>query len=312
MEKGTVRLYACLFCIAVTPGLFASGNKETLTIGLMPAINSIPLIVAEHNGYFDDEGVEVTLVMFKSQMYRETALQAGEIDGTISDMINAAGAVSQGFPLAVTSVSDGDFALMTAPGCRIRTLKDWNRVEGKIRTGLLENSIVYYVTERMLERKGSDPAKVELVSTLILTARLEMRLAGQLEAACLPEPVATLAEQAGAYRICDTTILPGTPGVILFSKDSIEMKGREISAFYRAYNRAVADLNQDYERYRDVIIEKGEFPPSIRDSFTLPRFSPARVPTREETGDVVAWMLLKGLLERTLPYESVVDGRFIP
>ncbi len=304
-------LAACAFLLGASP-VFASGKRETLTIGLMPAVNSIPLIVAEYNGYFEEEGVSVSLVMFKSQMYRETALQTGEIDGTISDMINAANAVAQGFPLAVTSISDGDFVLMTAPGSPIRTVADWNAAPGMIPTGLLENSIVYYVTERMLEQSGGDPRKVELVSTLILTARLEMLLAGQIPAACLPEPVATVAEQAGAHRVCDTSVLPGTPGVILFSRDSMEKKAREIAAFYRAYNRAVADLNAGYDRYRDVIIQKGEFPPSIRDTFSLPLFSVARVPTREETDDVVAWMVGKGLLVKAVSYSDIVDDRFVP
>lgn len=94
-----------------------SANAE-LKVGLMPAYNSIPLIVAEKGGFFAAERVQVELVPFSSQLNRETALQTGAIDGTISDMINAVQAWSKGFGARVTSVSEGSFSLLSAPGRR--------------------------------------------------------------------------------------------------------------------------------------------------------------------------------------------------
>lgn len=293
--------------------VFATGKKETLVLGMMPAINSIPLIIAEHEGYFEEEGISVSLTMFKSQMYRESALQTGSIDGTISDLMNAINAVSEGFPLQVASYTDGDFALLASPQGRLRRIEDWSNPEiREVKTGLLENSIVYYVTERMLGKLSQDPKKINLVSTLVVTARVEMLLSGQIDAACLPEPIATVAEQAGAIRLCDTSLLNATPGVMLFSEKALKEKGAAVKAFYRAYNRAVADLNSGYEEYREVIVEKGEFPPVIKDTLTLPRFSPARVPTREEVADVINWMMEKGLITKTLEYSILVNPGFLP
>lgn len=291
---------------------FSAGQKEGLTIGMMPAINSIPLIIADQLGYFSDEGIEVELVMFKNQMNRETALQTNAIDGTISDLMNAINGRQAGFPLHVTSYTDGDFALMAAPGGRIRSLADWQAAAaGSIRTGLLENSIVYYVTERMLQAAAADPERINFVSTLVLTARIELLLAGQLDAACIPEPLATLTEKQGAVRLADTSGLPSTPGVLLFSDQAIAKKSRQLAAFYRAYNRAVRELNSGYEAYRDIIVQKGEFPPAVRDAFTLPRYQEARVPSEDEYADVRQWMLQKGLLTETPDYAELIDGRFV-
>lgn len=312
VKRISPRLLIFLF-ILLPVTLFAKGKQETLTVGLMPAINSIPLIIAEHRGYFEEEGIKISLVMFKSQMYRESALQTGTIDGTISDLINAVNARSQGFPLTVTSYTDGDFVLLTAPDGAIRSLEDWDKYpERGIKTGLLENSIVYYVTERMLQTLGRSRGNIDLVSTLVLSARLEMLLSGQIDAACIPEPVATVAEKLGAIRLCDTGILPATPGVLLFSDKALKEKEQAVLAFYRAYNRAVEDLNRGFEEYRDIIIAKGEFPQNIRDTFSLPVFSTARVPTVHEFKDVVDWMIEKGLIQAPIYYESVVSPRFLP
>ena len=56
-----------------------------LKVGMMPAVNSIPLIVAEEAGFFNQEGVSVDLVMFTSQLNRESALQTHRVDGNKCD-----------------------------------------------------------------------------------------------------------------------------------------------------------------------------------------------------------------------------------
>lgn len=50
-------------------------EPETLKIGLMPDIDSIPFIIAQEKGFFKDEGVNVELQQFKSAMDRDSALQ---------------------------------------------------------------------------------------------------------------------------------------------------------------------------------------------------------------------------------------------
>lgn len=308
-------------CLGLAFLLAAGGAPagEKLRIGIMPAVNSIPLIVAEHLGGFAQEGVEVELVMFQSQLYRETALQTGQIDGTISDLVNAIGAWANGFDLRVTSLTDGVFALLTAPGSPLRSLEDWKSLpgsrpagRGRVPTGLLANSIVYYVTEQMLEQAGVDPATVELVSTLYIPNRLEMLLAGQVEAACLPEPVATVAEMRGAHRVADTLRLESTPGILLFTGQAVREKAAAVQALHRAYNRAVEALNREGDRFRQVIVTRGEFPPQVRDALRLPRFRRAAAPTPGEVADVAGWMAEKGLITRTPAYRDIVAPGLLP
>ncbi len=101
--------------IGLAAALSAGAAEPALRIGLMPAMNSAPLVVADRAGFFADEGVMVELELFTSQLNRETALQAGRIDGTVSDLINAIQAWARGFPLRVTSASQGVFSLLAAP-----------------------------------------------------------------------------------------------------------------------------------------------------------------------------------------------------
>lgn len=300
-----------IFTIALSflsVGFAVADKSQPLRVGLMPAVNSIPLIVAEHDGLFEANGVTVELVMFHNQLYRESGLQTHAIDGSISDLVNAIAAVSNGFDVRVTSASEGDFALLGAPKGPVQNLEQWKSFSGKIETGSLEDSIVNYVSDRMLEKLSADPGKIDLVPVLSLPTRIQMLMSGKLQAACIPEPYATLAEMQGAHLIADTRILPSTPGVILFTGKAIIEKPGLIHAFYRAYNEAAARVNANAAAYRDVIVSGGDFPPQVANDLVVPRFAKAQLPTEQAVGDVARWMVAKGLIPKAPSYGSVTDG----
>ena len=291
-----------LGCISVS-----AYAEPDLRVGMMPAVNSIPLIVAESEGFFAAEGVSVELEMFHNQLYRETALQTGRIDGSISDLINAINASIGGFAVRVTTVTDGLFALVAAPRAAVKTVNDWNASSTRsVSVGLLTDSIIFYSLERLLERLGADVGKISPVTTLQVPTRMEMVVAGRLDAAVLPEPMTRVAVSRGAHVIADTSVLTETPGVLLFTPRALAEKADAIRAFHRAYNRAVDAINADPDRYRDVIVARAEFPAIVRDAMIIPRFQRTRLPTRAEYDDVAAWMTEKGLIRQAPPYGSIV------
>ncbi len=283
----------------------AASAHADLKVGLMPAYNSIPLVVAREAGFFRAEGVRVELVPFSSQLNRETALQTSAIDGTISDMINAIQSWGRGFGARVTSASEGSFSLLSSPASSLRSLADLRGPGSRVSTGLLEDSIVNYVTQRMVESAGANPKRIELVPIVALPARLEMLLAGKIEAACLPEPLATVASARGAHRLADTDAMGTTPGVILFSKKAIAEKPAEIAAFYRAYDRAVNEIRINGESYRTAIVAACEFPPAVKGLMRIPRFRRSFIPSPSQVSDVAGWMMEKGLVSATPRYDEI-------
>ena len=245
--------FACVFLLAGAVLVCGDEKPAGLRIGLMPACNSIPMVVADARGLFDAQGISVTLFPFNGQLERETALQTGALDGTVSDMINAVQSWTHGFGARVASVTEGDFALLSSPHGSVKSLADWRSGSlVRIRTGLLENSIVYYLTERMLTSAGADLSRLELVPIVQLPARMEMLLAGKIDAACLPEPLATMAAARGAHVLADSDALGVSPGVLLFTKKALAEKRGQIAAFYRAYNGAVDEVNARPEQYRRI------------------------------------------------------------
>jgi NitT/TauT family transport system substrate-binding protein len=305
MNPGRPSRCLLIVLLAVLP---AASTLADLAVGLMPAENSIPLVVAAHDGLFAAEGVKVMLVPFSGQLERETALRTGAIDATVSDLVNALQGWAHGSPARVVSVTEGAFALLASPQSGLKAMSGVASRTGTLSTGLLENSLVYYLTEKMLRAAGVDPARIDLVPIVQLPARLEMLVAGKIDAACLPEPLATLAETRGARRLADTSTVASVPGVLLFTGAALAGKVREIEAFYRAYNRAVAAVNADPGRYRDAIVSGCDFPPAVGPVMRIPRFSPARPPSQADINDVAGWMQSKGLLASVPGYRDVVSS----
>ena len=299
-----------LMLIAGRGGLY-SEKRADLTIGLMPAYNSIPLVVARADRIFEAHGLDVTLVPFNGQLERETALQTGALDGTVSDLINAIQSWTHGFGARVTSVTEGNFSLLASPRSTLRSLSDWPTSGGaRVRAGLLENSIVYYLTESMLRSAGADPARLELVPIAQLPARVQMLLADKVDAACLPEPLATLAVSRGARILADADALRTTPGVLLFTKKALAEKRSLITAFYESYDAAVDRVNARPDSYRQSIIDGCGFPPSVSGLMRIPKFRRAFLPPKDLVRDVARWMTGKGLVESVPAYLDIIDTGF--
>jgi NitT/TauT family transport system substrate-binding protein len=299
-----------LLTIGLAAALSTSAAGPALRIGLMPAMNSAPLVVADRAGFFASEGVTVELELFTSQLNRETALQAGRIDGTVSDLINAIQAWARGFPLRVTSASQGIFSLLAAPAAGPASLAAWKDAGRKVATGLLENSTVYYVAERALERAGADPRTIELVPVAQVPARLELLLAGKVEAAVLPEPLATLAVLRGARRLADSAADDSASGVLLFRNPVILGRAAEIRAFYRAYDRAVGQINEHPAAWRAAVVEACQFPKETEAGLAFPRYLPAYLPGEADVRDVAAWMIGHGLIGRAPGWADIVISGF--
>ena len=277
----------------------------------MPAVDSAPIIVAQSRGYFAEEGLDVEVELFRSQLNREAALQAESIDGTVSDMVNALRAWDSGADYRILTLTQGIFSLIVAPDSTIQDRDSWPELPRSVPTALLEDSIIYYTATRMMEAVALDPETLEIVPTLQIPLRVELLLAGELAAAVLPEPVTRLATAGGARVIVDSRVLPWTPGVVLVTGASLREKPRELEAFLRAYDRAVAELNRNPDAFREAIVAGAALPPATRTAMQLPEYQEASPPQEDQIRDVALWMQARGLLS-TLPAreELVAEAPF--
>lgn len=290
---------------------FASCSKQpaqTLTIGILPDLDSIPLVIAQNNGYFEKEGVKIELKKFNSARERDSALQAGQIDGAISDALAAAFAKDGGFDVRITSKTDGSYKLLVNKDSSISNLSE---LKGKS-IAISTNTIIEYTTDMFLNKANLTQTDVKKTAIPQIPTRLEMLQKGKVDAATLPEPLASVAVKNGAKLLNSSDALKINPGVILFTSKSIEDKSTEIKAMYKAYNDAVSYLEKEQaSSYIDTLIEKAGFPADVKGTLTLPKYTKAVMIDNKDFTDVITWLKDKKLIKNSYEYKDLVEDKFV-
>ena len=301
-----VLLFAAAGCTSSSSSSQKTELKE-ITIGLMPDTDSLPFIIAQEKGYFAEEGLKLNIQQFKSAMDRDAALQSGNLDGAVSDLLAVSFAKDGGFDVRVTSFTDGSYRLIAG--------KDENAAGVKDLTGkdvaVSKNTIIEYVMDQILLSEGMADDSIHKVVIPQIPTRLEMLQNGKLAAATLPEPMASIAIHNGCKYITGSDELGINPGVIMFTNKTIESKSKEIQAMYRAYNKAVKYLNSaEPQEYMDIVLDKGGFPPASKDALKLPQYHEAALPKEKDVSDCITWLAGKGLIKKTYTYNDIVVDLF--
>ncbi|MCE5286858.1 MAG: MetQ/NlpA family ABC transporter substrate-binding protein [Pelosinus sp.] len=285
-----------------------AGELQTITIGLMPDVDSIPFIIAQEKGFFKEEGVSVNLKSFKSAVDRDSALQSGNLDGAISDMLAEAFYKEGGFDTVITSLSSGSYKLVINKDVAASSIPE---LKGKD-IAISKNTIIEYVTDKMMVSSGLTPADINKVVIPQIPTRLEMLQNGKIAAATLPEPMASLAVHNGAKILNSSDQLGINPGVLVFTGKAAKDKEKEIAAMYRAYNKAIAYLAKEpMENYIDLLIEKGGFPAGVKGALVLPKYQKLAAPNEKDIADCIAWLQERQLIKKTYTYQDLVDAHFV-
>jgi NitT/TauT family transport system substrate-binding protein len=302
----SVAIVTLLVALAATAAP-AAAQTAPLRVGVLPDADSLPLLVARAEGGFAAAGALVELISFKTAVERDAALQAGAIDGAVSDLLAVALADQGGFDIRATSLTDGRYGIVAAPGSGAASLRD---LAGKP-IGISSNTIIHYAAETMMAQAGVPAADIRVLAVPKIQLRMELLLAGQLAAACLPEPLLSVARAKGASLLATSDDAGLGAGVIVFSKTVIDDRLADIAAFYRAYWKAARAIDTVPDSYRGFLVDKAGFPAEVRDSFRFVVYKKPRLPSEADLSAVLGWMAAKGLLKNDLAAGALIDGRAI-
>ncbi|WP_071396293.1 ABC transporter substrate-binding protein [Bacillus tuaregi] len=312
--KGTKYFFAILLVglMAIVTGCGADSKEKddsissvkadenlTLKVGVMPAVDSAPIFLAEEKGYFEELGLDAEIQVYTNAMNRQSALQSGELDGAMTDVIALVNNVENGFDIKVTTSTDGSFPFLIN--------KEFEQNKKDIKVGMMEVSVSNYLADRSLEGKYN----VEKVYINEIPARLEMINQGNLDMAVIPEPMASQGELSGLKKELIENNDSFSPDVMVFSGDTIENKKEALSLFHQAYNKAVDEILADDEEARDILIKRLDLKPEIKANILMPEYHHARIPSEEYLNGVMDWNEKVIGKKVNVSYEQLVDGSFV-
>ena len=190
---------ACCGCITNTNTNQGSGGEGSriatnmkIKIGALPNEAALPYYVAAQEGIFTNHGLDVEIIPFQSAMERDSALIAGEIDGGGNDPVGVALMRNAGYDLKIVSLGlqatpdKMRFAILASPASNISSVADLN---GK-KIAISRNTIIDYITDTLVGDTAVELKKVEVKK---MPLRMQMLLNNEIDAATLPEPLASYA-----------------------------------------------------------------------------------------------------------------------
>ncbi|HWP68163.1 MAG TPA: ABC transporter substrate-binding protein, partial [Rectinemataceae bacterium] len=253
----------------------AQARASSLKLGIFADADSLPFTLCETENIFADEGVDVELIRFQSAVERDSAFQAGSVDGIISDVLAVLLSVQGGFPIKITSLTDGRYGIVAAPSSKATSLFD---LAGQP-IGISSNSVIHYMVDSFMTQAGVPPSAINLVPVPKMPVRMEMVLAGQTAAAGMPEPFLTMARVRGARLLASTDDYGLGAGVLAFSRNALSSKLGDISKLYKAYWRAAQKINASPETYRSLLVKKAGFSDEAAKAYVFVVYKKPRLPT---------------------------------
>ncbi len=281
--------------------------EKTLKIGVLPIEDSLPIYVAKENGLYKKYGLNVQIIEFNSALERDAALISGKVDAVITDPLAVILLNNRGYDIKIVTMclgltpSQGVFAILAAPNSSIHSVKDLN---GKT-IGISSNTIIEYVTDMLLSRYHIKYKKVDIKQIPI---RLRMLLDGKIDAACLPEPLASYAVAKGARLIISDAMVNEslTQTVIAFRGDYIKKHRDAVKAFLKAYGEAVKLIDENPQKYKPLLVKIARVPKEIAEKYPVPKFPEPMILPKKFYERYLTWAEKKGLIKKPIPYNEVI------
>jgi NitT/TauT family transport system substrate-binding protein len=282
-------------------------EKDTLRIGSLPRTFDLIAYVAQQEGLFDRQGIQVEIVPFRSTIEMNSALLTGELDGIVQDTFEAVN-LNKGETIAKlvgSAVMPRMFEVVASAESGINNVADLKGRE----VAVANSTIMEYALDRLLLTNGLDSGDIVKVNIASMPLRLEALNQGRVAAAILTPPLSDLAVVNGGKVIINDIEEPFAGPGLIFSLEALENKSDTISRCVQAWQEATKLINANPEKYQSLLNQVAFVPESV--NLEVPTYPKLNLPVEESVESVVDWMIAEGLMNVQLTYEELVDTSYL-
>jgi NitT/TauT family transport system substrate-binding protein len=278
------------------------------------------MYVAQQEGLFEKNGIEVEFIPAGSAPKRDELINAGQADAMINEIVstlfyNRESPRVQIVRQARTATSNSAlFRILASAESGITDPAGLKNVQ----IGISQGTVIEYLTDRLLQAEGFAPEEIQGLAVPDIGQRMALLGSGELKAAMLPDPLSSLAIAQGARLVLDDTKHPEySQSVYTFRKDFIDQNPEAVKGFLAAIEEAVGLINADPGGWSDLLKEQKLvaeplLAPAAANPFVPPQFVTAGVPSEEQWADALAWAKEKGLVSNDIDYSSSVTSEYLP
>jgi NitT/TauT family transport system substrate-binding protein len=274
-----------LFLVIAVSGtyllLWTRDAKEptTIKVGYIPIADAGQLLVAQHEGYFAKEDLQVELIPFAGGAPIIEAIGTGDLDIGLSGTVPLIQATTQGRSLvafAGASRQDSDHryqAIVVPAHSDVRTPTD---MQGKTGAVNVFRSIDHAFTVAFLKKHNVDSATVHF--TQLPFPQMEGALtSGQIGFASLIEPFLTRALINASVRVVDYHVISVANNlqmtVFVSQPDWLVAHDPKAAAFKRALAKATTYIAANPQAFRTILETELKLDPAVAAKMAVPVFS---------------------------------------
>jgi NitT/TauT family transport system substrate-binding protein len=281
-------------------------DPVAITVGTLPAGDYAPLYIADAEGYFADEGLDVTIEVIAGGAVGVTQLVSGDLQFSSATWTNVLSAVSQGLELQVVregtnSDKEGINGLIAADGSGIESVDDLRGQTISVNT--LASATETQVRD-CLASAGLEAEDYELVEVPFPEVGAAVTQ-GRIAAGFVPEPFITIGKSQGlssvlATSVCNETQRNSTIVTWNTSRAYAEENPAVVAAFVRAMDKATQLAIDDPQVVIDILPTFTTLTPELAGAITQPSFVADGTPDTAGAESAMELMLEYGLLDEPL------------
>ena len=165
-----------------------ANQPRKVRIAVLPVIDALPIYVAQQEGYFKEQGVEVEIVPVLSAPERDQLMQSGQVDGILTEVVvnmiynKETPQIKTVRFLRTTTVTTPMFRILASKDSGINTVADLAGVP----IAISEGTVIEYMTDRVLQKAGMAPEDIAKVAVPKISDRMAFLDSGQVQAAVMP------------------------------------------------------------------------------------------------------------------------------
>jgi NitT/TauT family transport system substrate-binding protein len=301
-----------------------TGAEELVVSNFAVSANGMPFGVAMANGYFKDEGLNITGIISSAgggTTLRNMLAGGGSPYGEVNP-VAVVSAVLAGADLKIVSdnvLTVAEFVWAVRADSPIKTLKD---LKGKKIGYTNPRSTSQALANLLLESAGYAPGDVEMVKTGGFGEGVAALEAGQVDIVPITEPL--WSKYKGKFRaiVVASDALPPLDNVVgVTTVEMAEKRGDFIKAVIRARRKAVKFMHDNPDAAAEIVAKQYTIEKDVAKSaiLNLTRSTTKGVPYWGE-GDIHLEGLKRmieaqkkvGAISGDVDYNKLIDTRFLP
>jgi NitT/TauT family transport system substrate-binding protein len=289
----------------------ADGSLDQVNLGLIPITDVAPVYLGIQEGYFEDEGIQLSVQLAQGGAAIVPAVMTGEYQFGYSNVVSLLIARDKGLPITV--VSNGSSST-NAPGKDVTEvaalpaagIEDAADLVGKTVAVNALNNFADVTIRNAVEQAGGNPDDVDFVEMPYpnMPAALER---GDVDAAWTTEPFRTQILEAGGEIVASpmTELTEDFDSAFYFTSEQTLQENPElVERFRRALDKSFQFAAENDDEVRSVIQDYAKITPELAETVVMSRWYPEI--NREGLQKLGSAALKYGVLKNDPDYDALI------